>query len=353
MKHKILFLLFIFSLISCKKKYPITNYQGLIYPTVIQKETITEGCFFDMLCIQDSILLLKAECDSFFFHLYKMENLKYVGRFGEKGKSPWDFQFPFPYNSNTTKYPQNDTILFYDMNLMCKKSININNIINKKEAISENITQDYLDEKLFFSKELNQIGTNITIGSNINKLDGIFFIYNKFSKEIKWIDFYPKYSIDKEYRNSVYSSVVCANETKNKIAFAYRHFDCILFYSLTGDLIKEIYFSQPKLPDLSPNFHGVSNDSPIYFSKIYGTTEKCYFLRIGKGLNYILNNEGKTEINIFELDWNGNLQNVYYFDKEFSSFCIDNSGEYLYALQANNNENEPFVNLLKIRLSHE
>ena len=47
MKHKILFLLFIFSLISCKKKYPITNYQGLIYPTVIQKETITEGCFFD------------------------------------------------------------------------------------------------------------------------------------------------------------------------------------------------------------------------------------------------------------------------------------------------------------------
>ncbi len=356
MKNKS-FILYLFMVLvnsSCSEKYEVSNMLPPEEMLLEQEEYINEGCYFDMLCVNDSTLLLKAECDTFFFHLYNANKLDYISKFGMKGKAPCDFQFPFPYNTNTTNGYQNDTLIFYDMNLVCNKYINISNIIQKIGSISNNIRQEYVDEKLFYGKDLNIISNGKIIGTSINQQKGLFFIYDKKGKDIRWIDFHPSFSVDDRYKNSVYSCLVCANEKKGTVIVGYRHFDGVSFYTLNGELKKSIFFSQPKLPELSHDFSGVSNDYPIFFSRIYGTSERCYLLRIGRGLNSILeSSNADIHTTILEFDWNGNLLNQYYFKNLLSSFCVDEEDKFLYGVYSNEEENEPYVHLLKFKLKDE
>ena len=56
---------------------------------------------------------------------------------------------------------------------------------------------------------------------------------------------------------------------------------------------------------------------------------------------------------ILEFDWNGNLLNRYYFKNLLSSFCVDEEDKFLYGVFSNEEENEPYVHLLKFRLKDE
>lgn len=343
----IVLLLILFALLSCSKKYEVTDFPSFTTIELEKESLIDEGCYFDMMCIADSVVLLKAECDTFFFHLYNSKDLRFIDKLGEKGQGPGDFQFPFPYNNVTTKYTQSDTIVFFDMNLVCNKYINVKNIL--EDTNGDNIRQEYLDEMLFYGKDLNFVKNNIIIGNDINESKGLFFLYNKDCRDLKWIDFYPKISADKRYLTSIYSGVICANENKNTIAFGYRHFDGVSFYSMSGELKKAIFFTEPILPKLSLDFSGVSNKYPVYFSKIYGTPDRCYLMRIGRSLDDILNGSG-LKSTIIEFDWEGTILNAFQFDNILSSFCVDENGEYLYGVYSSDSVEDPYVHLLKFEI---
>lgn len=343
----IVLVLILLTLLSCSKKYEVAEFLSFSKIELEEESLIDEGCYFDMMCIADSVVLLKAECDTFFFHLYNSESLIFINKFGEKGQAPVDFQFPFPYNNVTTKYPQSDTIVFFDMNLVSDKFINIKNILEKKDG--ENIKQVYLDEKLIYGKDLNFVKDNIIVGNNINESKGLFFLYDKDRKDLKWIDYYPVFSAEDRYLTSIYSGVICANESKNTIVYGYRHFDGISFFSLDGNLKKVIFFTEPILPKLSLDFSGVSNQYPVYYTKIYGTPNRCYLMRIGRSLDDILNESG-LKSTIIEFDWSGVILNVFQLDILLSSFSVDSNGKYLYGVYSNSSVEEPYVHLLKYKL---
>ena len=159
-------------------------------------------------------------------------------------------------------------------------------------------------------------------------------------------------SIPLNYRNWTYTGVLCANPQKDVIVFASNYFDQILFFNIDGKIIKEHYFSTIKKPLLSTTFSGVSSESPIYFSKIYGTPEHCYALRVNRPITDIKEDKASIPMQLLSFDWDGNLVAVYEYKSYSKVFCVDESTNTLYGV-FNNEENEysPIsIDIVKIKL---
>lgn len=343
-----LFFYFLF-FVSCSEKYTVTELPICRNMEPVRSVVIKEGCYNDMLCLGDSMLLLKAECDSFYFHLYNVDSLAPRKIFGEKGKLPWEFQFPFPYADNTTRASQNQFIDFFDLNLMSNKTINIDYLL-KDSLWSACVKQEYVDEKLIYSNELNKLDSSKLVGRDITDSDGMFFIYDVDNKQKKYIKGYPKFDIEKRFMLSVYSGAICANPSKNKIVFGYRHLNAVSFFDCEGKLQKEYYFSYPKKPELSTQFSGVANDYPVYCVDIYGTPNRLYVYNVGESMNYIMKKEGDISVTIIVFDWDGNLIDRYQFSDELSAFCVNQSDTKLYGIQKTGSEQDFTVKLIEVDL---
>jgi len=327
-------------LISCSTKEitPLVLSEELL---VNNKVSVRNGCFNTAL-IYDSLLILIAECDSNYFHIYNKNTLNFIWKFGKKGRGPVDFNFPFPYtntNLNEEKY------IFYDLNIPKESFINFNKVVTG-HSLSDCISTKVIDVNLFSCNELNFIENNRVIGQDLDKSEGLFFIYDTKLKKKEWINYIPKFKIKSKYRNSVYTGSLCSDgET---IVFSPRHFDLVLFFNSQGNLFKEYNFSKIKKPILSKQFSGVDYNSLLYTHSIYGTKEYCYILRINKSITDLSDNRNYPT-QILKFDWNGNLINANIIKSLPSSFCVDESSSTLYCIFIEDQTSE-FVQIAKLSL---
>jgi hypothetical protein len=302
----------------------------LLSPTkVLEIETtavIQDNCF-NYSFLVDSLLVFISECDTNYFHIYNKNTLEFIMKFGTRGRAPFEFETPIPYPSNTaTLSTKSKSFYFYDINLEQTKIIDFNKLIQGYD-VSECVTST-ANINLFGSIYLNLLeGSKIT-GQNIDRSEGLFFIYDSKSEKINWVDYLPNYRMQERYRNLTYRGRPCS-DGKN-IAFASRYFDQVLFFNNEGQLLKEHYFSEVKKPVLSDDFSGVTNESPVYFTHIYGNTKSCFVERLNKSL-LVLEKEFPTT-QLLEFDWNGSLINVYELNKRPKAFSVDETTNTLYCI---------------------
>ncbi len=171
---------------------------------VVDTTSIWDGCYKSAF-IYDSYLVLIAACDEYFFHVYDKHSLEFRGKFGLKGRGPYDFYMPFPFRTNTTTNINDSIHEFYDLNLRKIKGINFNKTGNNEE-LSESITTKDQDVNLFECDMLNKLTESKIAGHDINigTTDGMFFIYDRETKKKEWIDYMPNFKMEPEYRWQAY-----------------------------------------------------------------------------------------------------------------------------------------------------
>ncbi len=334
----------VFLVISCKQNEitKLENSKTLKYENSI---CISDFCF-NTSFITDSFVIFIAECDSNYFHIYNKNNLRFFKKFGTKGKAPYEFNFPFPFQTNTTSKKSNMLFDFYDLNLAQIKEIDFDRICNG-DNISKCITSKLMDNNLLISNELCYLEDNKIAGQDLGYSEGLFFIYDDSLRNKSWVNYNPTFKLQKRYRQLVYSGSLCSNS--ETIIYASRNFDEVLFYKTDGSLIREYYFSEIEKPILSKNFSGVDYDSPLYFLSLYGTKSWCYVLRIGKSISKLKEENMQSVANIIKFSWDGEIDNVYTLDAVPNSFCVDESSNILYCIMPCN-ESSGTVLLTKYQL---
>jgi hypothetical protein len=160
-------------LISCKNDYTITPLPESSPVNEIAIKEIPSYCYLDAFII-DSLLILTTECDDYVFHVYHKESLELITKFGEKGRAPFEFDRPRPFNIRI-----NSNIFdFYDVNLFQYKYINFKKILSG-EPVPDCVTMNYFENELSDAHMLNYINSNAIAGRSFSEINGMIFIFDK------------------------------------------------------------------------------------------------------------------------------------------------------------------------------
>ncbi len=343
MKNLIYVLLFFIATSCNSRNEEITKLETSKYLKVKESKIIPDGCFVEAF-VYDSLLVLVSICDSTNFQVYNRYSLKLIRKFGEKGKSPFEFHTSLPYRSNSTVNVNDSLLYFYDLNLVREQKINLGKIAAGFKPF-ESITSKSLDINLAFSNDLGFLEGNKVVGRGIDDSKGLFFIYDQNSEMKKWVDYLPKIKMNNEYKLLSYYGYLWSNS--NRIVYAARYFDEVLFFDSDGHIIKEHYFSKVVKPILSKEFSGVSGESKLFAMKAYGTNDFCYILRVARPGNDFQQNQNKPS-QILVFDWKGNLVNVYQHSSYPTCFCVDKDSQTMYCVTKYNDPNN--ITLEKIIL---
>lgn len=331
---------------SCKDKElsELYDLSKAVYVNTETRSYVSNSCFTTSF-IYDSLLVFKAECDDNIFHIFNKNTLDRIHKFGEKGRAPFEFHFPFPYISNTTSLDGNSVFLFYDLNLYQNKAINFSKIIQGYD-LGDCITSELIDKNLIDSDHLNILDNGSIAGIDISSPNGIFYIYDSITKIKQWVSYDHKFELEDRYYKSVYQGLMASG--RGVIIFAYKYIDEILVFDLTGNLLKKYNFSKLLPPKLSTSFTGVDHDAPIFFSQVYATPSTCMFLRLNRSIQDITNSD--ECIHLIELDWSGEIVNVYKTHMILGAFCLDNESRTLYGIDVKEYHKDE-IPMLKIRLN--
>ena len=338
-KWLILLILFVF---SCKQNerinFPITELNKTqVLSDTLNWAKIVEGCYTDIFTV-DSLLILIARCDSDYIHIYNKYTLQFFKKIGKKGNAPHEFARPVRYNSQSTT-SNNSSIIFFDTHVGYNKCVDFQKIMSNVNFASC-VDEKAVDTELLACHNINLINDNTVAMQSIDVSEGIFMLYNPQTKNKKWVDYYPIMNFEnkREYI-SVYYGSIHANVCKDRIVYASRHFDEILFFDINGKLISGSIFSMLKRPIIETKFKGVSHDSEIFFLSMCSTKQLIYILRVNQSTNQLIK-EPKTPMQIVVFDWEGTLHEVYELNIFPHLFYVDEDSNTLYVLRANSEEND-------------
>ena len=295
---------------------PITEIHALRKDTVFK---IQDRDFVDMM-IKDSLLILIANKDSLYFHVFSKTTLNPIINFAKKGNA----EFEFNYRPLFLKQHYENKNYFEVFDLFSIKKINIKNILDENNIAGE-IKSDRQNEDLTFSREILRLDSNFFTGTSLNRSEGLFYIYDIKNRNKKWINFNPKLKINKKYYDSVYYGLIEVSPDSEKIVYCPRFFNRILFFNRDGELIKTLNFSKTKTPTIEKKYLGVSNEETIYSYQTYRTSNFIYVLRPLRSLDDLIGNVSPIKVQVLCLTWDGNISDVYEIDLTTmpTLFCID------------------------------
>lgn len=312
--------------------------------SIDQSRVVKNSCFTTSFIIDDFVIFI-AECDSNYFHVYDKNTLDFKLKFGTKGRAPSEFFYPFPFLTNKTRLPKDEYYYFYDLNLLQTKKINFNRILEGYVDKSV-ISSEHMDRELYFSNCWNQLDDQRIAAVDISDPEGLFFIYNTEKEKKNWIKYLHSFDMDDKYNLPVFRGKLISNG--EIIIFASRYFDEILIFDNQGKLLKKSHFSPVQMPKLSTQFTGVVHETPVFFFETYGNIDACYLSRLAMPIQEIdLSLQPTTQL--FEMDWDGELMNVYEMDFIPRGFSVCESTHKLYAVLANELENDS-ITMIKVSI---
>ena len=297
-----------------------------------QSAIIQDGCYHDIFIVHDSLLVLISNCDTNYFSVYNKETLKLITSFGNKGKGPYDFNFPFPFKTNNLEQSSEKSLNFQNLNLPTLTSINFEGII-KTGSLKDNIHSQTIDKELYGLAELCQLSNNNIAGWEFDNPSGFFSIYNKSTKNKTWITYYPLFKdVESRYFRSLYYGTLCSNG--HTIVFANRYLDIISFYDLDGKLIKQHSYSEITKPLLSKAFSGVEESNRLYYISSFGTKNSYLVQRVTEPWD-LLRDSNLYPSEILSFDWNGNLVAGYSINYTPDCFCFDEKENSIFCIEKN------------------
>ncbi len=339
-KFSIIVLLILF---ACNSK-EITDIPKSVKPKLCSSYSIQDNCYHDIFLIHDSLLVLISNCDTMFFSIYNERAKNLILKFGKKGKGPNDFNFPFPFQTNSLTHQDSHEYLFYDLNKPELYKINFETLISTND-LSKSMKSEIINSELFGPSQLNKIGKSNIAGTDNDNPNGLFFIFNEATKKKKWIK-YPtdlEVDIDSRYFTSLYYGSLTSNS--KTIVFGYHYFDIIAFYNDSGGLIQKYCFSDYPEPIISKAYIGIDPHSRLYFTKSFSTANYCYFQRENKTVSS-LRDSSNTPSKILVFNWAGNITNSFEFKNSAFCFCVSNNEKELYRVE-NDTINDGFVTINK------
>ncbi|MDR0745696.1 MAG: hypothetical protein LBF17_04290 [Mediterranea sp.] len=345
MRKIYLILLFSLSLMSCSKQ---VEQISLVELSPIEKKDMyekqirmTESCYSDCF-ILDSMLILIANCDTNYFHVYNKQSLQLIKKFGIEGEAPHDFLRPIPYNTN---YLENNGIRnFHDIRTGYNKEVNFNKIISGHN-LADCILAKPVDQALLPCHEINFVNENKIIMRSVDEGDGLFMSYDPKTGKKNWVDFYPEIDVEDKLKRYVYYGLVHANPQKNAVAFFYRYFDGVLFFDLNGKMKRNYFFSEIRKPAMSNKYVGVSNESTLYSVRVCSTPNYCFVMRVNQPFKSI-QEDPKPPVHILKFNWEGELLHVYEFSIFPYLFTVDEETETIYILNQSREAENPYVEIL-------
>ena len=295
---------------------PVTEIIQLKKDTVYH---IQDRAYVDMM-ILDSLLLLIANKDSNYFHVFNKVTMDPLISFGNKGNAGFEFNYTPLFIKQY--YESKGYIEVFD--LFSLKRINISNIIEGRSITGE-IKSEKMDEKLAVSREIVSIDNNYFAGTSLNRSDGLLYVYHKNNRNKKWIPYNPKLKMNKKYYESVYYGLVEISPDSETIVYCPRFFNRVLFFTRDGKLSKALNFSEIKAPMVEEKKLGVSNEETIYSYQTYRTNSFLYVLRPLQSLTNLMEDISPIKVQILCLTWDGNLYATYEIDLKSmpTLFCVD------------------------------
>lgn len=281
-------------------------------------EDASLNVFYDIYACDSFVCCLDYFNDTILKVFPNIDSPSLIG-YSMRGQGPNDLLFPFfVRNASQTL---NNKVKLVDLNAWSIKKINLfNGNLNR-------IDFDIISSLPLIPpiKDYNETDSAI-YGNDVDMQHGIFFIYNKNSKEI----FDVAYFYDKEVLNKYSSEVIpylfenhlVVNEKAGTACVGMLNINSIFFYDLVGELKKElvigkkIIYPEPDLKYLDfPN-------AKKYFVSMSGTNNFLYCLYNAFDLSRII-----------KFDWDGNLLSIMQVDMKLEKISVDPTDKYVYGIK--------------------
>ena len=277
----------------------------------------------DILVVDSLCILIDFTQQGNIFRVYDTESFNKVRFFGEIGQGPNDFLAP-PWFVSTVK---KNRFIVNDMNQariteFCTANRDSINIISSRNIFP-----------LLHSTSVNQIDENRFIGAKPLTANGLFFIYDYSQDTMEWISYTTRHSRNiRENRYRFYVNILRANEDKNLIVCALRHFNRILFFDFDGNHIKEVQIgSEDLFPEWDREWGMVSFNSTIYFLDMCTTTEHIYILWVNGSLDEA-GEFRQDPSKVFVFNWEKELVSALQLDMPIVRIAVSKDGSMLLGL---------------------
>lgn len=311
----------LFILLSSCNEREIVNMDGVkrtevqLTPLELENEPLfPKGCF-----VLDSILVLYDGKDKENF-LYAYKDGQIFSKFGQRGEGADEFINPRfickGINKSLIQIGDETGIYSLDLNALIQGT-------PKQELLALE-----LPEELRLYNYLLRIDKDNIIVNQTGEKQLTF--YNRHTKSAERKEYFERSSSFSNASDLCYAMQIFDahyNAGEESIVIAYKNRKQIDLVSFDGEMIKRIYF--PNYDYNIPKMHIEENNlkydvnARLFFSFVY--TEDDYFYALCQ--NDTRNNikSGKCRTQIYKLDWEGNVKEVYSLDKCISYFCINDS----------------------------
>lgn len=301
----------------------------------------------DSLLIQISGVM----CDDKFFHVYKKDDLKHLGSFGNRGRGPNEFIHP-RYTHQVLKTEDMIGIWVFDSQKF--NLINVTtSIINEYTIIDNSIV---ITNAIEFRPMEAFLLSNGNITGKAMAQKGRLFFYNQKNDSTIWVDYFPKVDklpFEKDMIDNLYIGPTIVSDNNSIIVSALELFKRVDVFSTTSEhLFSLIWEDSPQNPDFYTN-----PDNPIpgelkhYYYDLFLSDQYIYALNIDVTVNETHKEEdtGYSELHVFSL--NGEPIAFYSLDHLVYSFSIDEENGYMYGLLLPSEE-EIVSQVIRFSLSH-
>lgn len=316
--------------------YDLSQARELASPKIVY--TAQDSGALRQLFVTDSLLLLVADGKDPFV-LVNRHSGREILRFNDTGQ----YSRPSLLVNNRIVNADTPDITFYDA--VRGKFLNLDPVRLQAEQGYRLSGADY-PEKLEYSVNLNLAGRKIVGTGNGATNQGMFFVYDSAIGTKNWVEFYPDYGLGgSEKSGYVYHAKTAANNNWDSVICGMCWMDMLHVYTLSG--IRQCSYSFSDEVNLLLDEDNIPlENSTVFFSSVFPTAGYCYLLRKGHALKGAEN----SREHLLQLDWEGNIVNVYALDGELVDFCIDEKQHKLFGLQHQGNENDDTYRVLEYSL---
>lgn len=332
---RIFLVICVLGLVSCRENYKVktVNLNG-VKETFLQSEEVKlsesplfpKGC-----CIRDSFLIVfEPKLSDGFLLIYNEHTGELIKRYGTRGEGPSDFINPrFIFNANLLS--SLEYLLIGDVDALYL--LDVDSIVSTNQYI----------HSLYFSlpEEVSLYNYVLAISDTcliVNQTcDAQLTYYNLKSKHVNKRNFFEKRANMRDVSDFCYATQICDayyTSSQNSIIIAYKNKKQIDIISMSGELMKSIYFDNYLYNDdkmILKNKNNVKFDADaiMYFSYVL-PMEKYFYALCWDDTRENMKN-GRTKSKIYKFDWDGNLIEILNLDRAISCFCIYEN-EKIYAI---------------------
>jgi hypothetical protein len=286
---KVISLTFLLSVFANCQKNPTPKSFTIPIIKGLEFELTASLCPRDIQII-DSLIIIQAAGDSYFYHVYNKNNFKLIGRFAKSGRGPSEYIIP-RMMFQKSKITDSTYLRIIDDNVNRLDIINILKASNKTNYYPRSV--NFRGKKI---REAFPIGAavmsddSLIVGTSINKENnGRFFCYDIYKDSLTWEPYYPvlKKTPHEKILNHLYQSEIALRPFGNDIAVASLYFKRIDILNKRGNFKRSIVFeNQFKEPDFTNPNRVPPKGANLYF----------YTLSVTEDFIYVLDMENTTDI---------------------------------------------------------